>query len=83
MRQTIRRAIAVTALAGAATIAVAAPASAATPTNSTPQGSAGNVTVVGDPGNSNPGDPWTFDPLGIPVIGLIQSVADAPGKLLP
>jgi hypothetical protein len=26
---------------------------------------------------------WSFDPLGIPLFGLIHAIAEAPGKPLP
>ncbi|HEV3362119.1 MAG TPA: hypothetical protein VG247_35350 [Pseudonocardiaceae bacterium] len=81
MKKTAIRIVAVSILAAAVTATVAIPASAATVTEHT--ASTGDVTVVGDPGNSNPGDPWSFDPLGIPVFGLIQSIVNAPGKILP
>ena len=81
MKKSALRVIAISVLAAAVTATVAIPASAATATEHT--ASTSDVTVVGDPGNSNPGDPWSFDPLGIPVFGLIQSVLGAPGKILP
>ncbi len=70
-------------LAAAVTATVAIPASAAAAAATEHAASTSDVTVVGDPGNSNPGDPWSFAPLGIPVFGLIQSVVNAPGKVLP
>ena len=78
MNPIVRRVLAGCALTAAIAVAVAVPANAAT--DSTPTGA---VTVVGDPGSGTPGDPWQFDPIGIPVFGLIQSVLEAPGKLLP
>jgi hypothetical protein len=81
MKKTTIRVLAVSVLTAAVSAAVAIPASAATVTEHA--ASTSDVTVVGDPGNSNPGDPWSFAPLGIPVFGLIQSIVEAPGKVLP
>lgn len=79
MKKSAMRLIAISVLAAAVTATVSIPASAATENTA----STSDVTVVGDPGNSNPGDPWSFAPLGIPVFGLIQSIVNAPGKILP
>ncbi|HET6709774.1 hypothetical protein [Amycolatopsis sp.] len=51
----------------------AAPAPADTP----------GVVVVDEPDTSGLHNIWTFAPLGVPVLGLIQSVNGVPGKLLP
>lgn len=85
MKKTLTRVIAVSALAAAVTAGVALPASAATatPTSSAAQAN-GDVTVVGDPGSAGgTSGLGGFDPIGIPVLGLVQAVLQAPGRLLP
>ncbi|MFC0433273.1 hypothetical protein [Kutzneria buriramensis] len=42
---------------------------------------ADGVTVVDKPDTSNLNNIWTFDPLGVPVIGALQSVSQAVGRL--
>ncbi|QKV76511.1 hypothetical protein [Amycolatopsis sp. Hca4] len=74
MKKNLIRATAAAALAGAALFGAAAPALAA----GTP-----GVVVVDEPDTSGLNNIWTFAPLGVPVLGLIQSVNGVPGKLLP
>ncbi|MGW4397543.1 hypothetical protein ACWEHA_19850 [Amycolatopsis nivea] len=76
MKKTVVRAAAATALAGAAVLGVAAPALAAT------QDQPG-VVVVDEPDTANLNNIWTFAPLGVPVLGLIQSLNGVPGRILP
>ncbi|MGW7535664.1 hypothetical protein [Amycolatopsis sp. NPDC054798] len=76
MKNTVVRAVAATALAGAALLGAAAPALAAT------QDQPG-VTVVDEPDTSHLNNIWTFAPLGVPVLGLIQSLNGVPGRILP
>lgn len=42
---------------------------------------ADGVTVVDKPDTSNLNNIWTFDPLGVPVFGALQSVSQAVGRL--
>ncbi|MCU1683388.1 MAG: hypothetical protein JWQ81_4127 [Amycolatopsis sp.] len=79
MKKSLVRVAAVTLFAGFAITGVAVPALAAestTPSN-------GGVVIVDEPDTTNLNNLWTFAPLGIPVLGLLQSVAGVPGKLLP
>ncbi|WP_336161861.1 hypothetical protein [Amycolatopsis sp. VC5-11] len=76
MKKTVVRAVAATALAGAAVLGAAAPALAAA------QDQPG-VVVVDEPDTSNLNNIWTFAPLGVPVLGLIQSLNGVPGRILP
>ncbi|WP_043827661.1 hypothetical protein [Amycolatopsis sp. La24] len=76
MKKTVVRAAAATALAGAAVLGAAAPALAAA------QDQPG-VVVVDEPDTSNLNNIWTFAPLGVPVLGLIQSLNGVPGRILP
>ncbi|GAA3537842.1 hypothetical protein GCM10022222_21830 [Amycolatopsis ultiminotia] len=76
MRKTVARAAAVVAIAGAGVLGVAVPALAAT------QDEPG-VTVVDEPDTSDLNNIWTVAPLGVPVLGLIDSINDVPGKILP
>jgi hypothetical protein len=39
--------------------------------------------IVDEPDTSGLNNTWTFAPLGIPVIGLVQSIVRAPNGLLP
>ncbi|HEY3465752.1 MAG TPA: hypothetical protein VGL47_11525 [Amycolatopsis sp.] len=73
MKKNLARAAGAAVLAGAALLGAAAPALAATP----------DVVVVDEPDTSGLNNIWTFAPLGVPVLGLIQSVNGVPGKLLP
>lgn len=79
MKKSIVRAAAVTLFAAIAIGGAAVPALAAestTPAN-------GGVTIVDEPDTTNLNNLWTFAPLGIPVLGLLQSLNGVPGKLLP
>ena len=68
----IRRVAVTSLVAGAALLATAAPAIAS---DDRP------VTVVDEPDTSGLNNKWTFAPLGVPVFGLVDSVAGVPGKL--
>jgi hypothetical protein len=82
MKNTVRRGIAAVLLSGAAIVAIAVPANAATATpNTTTSQAGGGVIVVGDPNTGNLNDVWTFAPLGVPVLGLVQAALEAPGRL--
>ncbi|WP_290062580.1 hypothetical protein [Amycolatopsis solani] len=70
----MKKTLAVAILAGAALFTAAGPALAA---------DAPGVVVVDEPDTSGLNNIWTFAPLGVPVLGLIQSVNGVPGKLLP
>ncbi|MDT7727670.1 MAG: hypothetical protein QOI21_4246 [Actinomycetota bacterium] len=78
MKKSLARTTATVVLAGLAIVGVAAPAMAA----EAPAQNSG-VVVVDEPDTSNLENIWTFAPLGVAVIGLIQSVNGVPGKLLP
>ena len=80
MKKTLIRTITGTALAGLVALGSAAPALAATPLA---QDSSGDVVVVDEPDTSDLNNIWTFAPLGVPVLGVIQSLNGVPGKLLP
>ncbi|HWD03597.1 MAG TPA: hypothetical protein VG674_14205 [Amycolatopsis sp.] len=73
MKKNLVRAAGAAVLAGVALFGAAAPALADTP----------GVVVVDEPDTSGLDNIWTFAPLGVPVLGLIQSVNGVPGKLLP
>ena len=73
MKKNLVRAAGAAVIAGAALFTAAAPALADTP----------GVVVVDEPDTSGLDNIWTFAPLGVPVLGLIQSVNGVPGKLLP
>jgi hypothetical protein len=77
MKRTIVRGAVGAALAGAALVGAAAPALAE------PAPAPGGVAVVGEPDTSNLNNKYTFAPLGVPVLGLIESINAAPGRLLP
>jgi len=68
-----RNLIAATLLAGAAVFGLATPALADSP----------GVVVVDEPDTSGLDNIWTFAPLGVPVLGLLQSINGVPGKILP
>ena len=70
----MKKTLAVAILTGAALFTAAAPALAA----DTP-----GVVVVDEPDTSGLNNIWTFAPLGVPVLGLIQSINGVPGKILP
>jgi hypothetical protein len=42
---------------------------------------ADGVTVVDQPDTSNLNNIWTFAPLGVPVLGAVQSVSQVFGRL--
>ncbi len=68
-----RNLVAATLLAGAALLGVATPALADSP----------GVVVVDEPDTGGLNNIWTFAPLGVPVLGLLQSINGVPGKILP
>ncbi|WP_033291177.1 hypothetical protein [Amycolatopsis jejuensis] len=74
MKKTVIRAVAATLLAGAAVLGAAAPALAA---------AQDGVVVVDEPDTTNLTNIWTFAPLGVPVLGAIQSLNGVPGRILP
>ncbi len=76
MKKTLDRAITGAALAGLVVLGSAAPALAATD-------SSNDVVVVDEPDTSDLDNIWTFAPLGVPVLGLLQSLNGVPGRLLP
>ncbi|MFJ8910378.1 hypothetical protein [Amycolatopsis sp. NPDC102389] len=76
MKKTFVRAVTGAALAGLVVLGSAAPALAA-------QGEPNDVVVVDEPDTSDLNNIWTFAPLGVPVLGLIQSLNGVPGRLLP
>ncbi|WP_410656607.1 hypothetical protein [Amycolatopsis sp. lyj-112] len=80
MKKTLVRAITGAALAGLVVLGSAAPALAATPLA---QEASNDVVVVDEPDTSDLNNIWTFAPLGVPVLGLIQSLNGVPGRLLP
>jgi len=71
MKRALARGVVTAVIAAAAFTAAAAPALADEP------------EVVDEPDTSNYHDKYTFAPLGIPIIGLINSVVDAPGRIIP
>ncbi|OXM53868.1 hypothetical protein [Amycolatopsis alba] len=76
MKKTFVRAVTGAALAGLVVLGSAAPALAV-------QSAPNDVVVVDEPDTSDLNNIWTFAPLGVPVLGLIQSLNGVPGKLLP
>jgi hypothetical protein len=80
MKKTLVRTVTGAALAGLVALGSAAPALAATPLA---QDSSSDVVVVDEPDTSDLNNIWTFAPLGVPVLGLIQSLNGVPGRLLP
>ncbi len=80
MKKTLARTLVGAALAGLVVLGSAAPALAATPLA---QDTASDVVVVDEPDTSDLDNIWTFAPLGVPVLGLIQSLNGVPGRLLP
>ncbi|MFE6609394.1 hypothetical protein [Amycolatopsis sp. NPDC057786] len=76
MKKTFGRAVAGAALAGLVVLGSAAPALAA-------QDTPNDVVVVDEPDTSDLNNIWTFAPLGVPVLGLVQSLNGVPGRLLP
>lgn len=73
MKSTLLRTTAGAALAGLTLLGPGTPALADAPP----------PAVVDEPDTSQLHNLWTFAPLGVPVFGLVQSVAEAPQKLLP
>ncbi|QUQ71136.1 hypothetical protein [Kutzneria sp. CA-103260] len=65
----MRKTLVTGALVAAALIGAAAPAMA------------DGVTVVDQPDTSSLNNIWTFDPLGVPVFGAVQSVSQVFGRL--
>ncbi|MFD9959122.1 hypothetical protein [Amycolatopsis sp. NPDC058986] len=80
MKKTLARAAAIATLASVGVLGAAVPALAAT---TSAQDAPGGVTVVDEPDTTNLNNIWTFAPLGVPVLGLIQSLNGVPGRLLP
>ncbi|OLT48951.1 hypothetical protein BJF85_10820 [Saccharomonospora sp. CUA-673] len=78
MKKTIARGVVGATLAGALLVAGLGAGTAAAATESPDE-----VPVVDEPDTSDLNNIYTVAPLGVPVLGLIQSVADVPGKLLP
>ncbi|UUV35554.1 hypothetical protein NQK81_19585 [Amycolatopsis roodepoortensis] len=76
MKKTFVRAVTGAALAGLVVLGSAAPALAA-------QDAPNEVVVVDEPDTSDLHNIWTFAPLGVPVLGLVQSLNGVPGRLLP
>jgi hypothetical protein len=76
MKKTFTRTVAIVALAGAGVLGASMPALAATADQP-------GVVVVDEPDTSGLNNLWTFAPLGVPVLGLLQSINGVPGKLLP
>jgi len=74
MNHHLRRGLAATLLAGTALLGTGAAAVAAP---------ADQPVIVDQPDTGDLHNKWTFAPLGVPVLGLLDSVADVPGKLLP
>jgi hypothetical protein len=82
MKKILRRTLGTAAITAVVVGGAAAPASAAVapaPAASSDDG----VQVVDQPDTSGLHNDWTFAPLGVPVLGLIQSVAEVPGKVTP
>jgi hypothetical protein len=79
MKKSIVRGMATATFAGIAIVGSTAPALAA---EATPQDN-GGVAIVDQPDTSRLNNVWTFAPLGVPVLGLFDSLNAAPGKLLP
>ncbi|WP_338599060.1 hypothetical protein [Saccharopolyspora sp. SCSIO 74807] len=79
MNAELRRGLAVSALVGTALLGGAGAAVAAPQSAPEQDG----VVVVDEPDTGDLHNKWTFAPLGVPVFGLVDSVLDVPGKLLP
>ena len=79
MKKSLTRTAAAAVLAGLAIVGVATPALAV---GSSTQDN-GAVAVVDQPDTSNLNNLWTFAPLGVPLLGLLQSLNAVPGRLLP
>ncbi|MGC7093914.1 hypothetical protein ACPZ19_04555 [Amycolatopsis lurida] len=70
MKKSIARGVAAAVLSGMALVGVSAPALA-------------DPVIVDEPDTSELNNIWTFAPLGVPVLGLVQSVVKAPNNLIP
>ncbi|MBN6036298.1 hypothetical protein [Amycolatopsis sp. 195334CR] len=70
MKKSLARGVAAAVLYGIALVGVAAPALA-------------DPVIVDEPDTSELNNIWTFAPLGVPVLGLVQSVVKAPNNLIP
>lgn len=71
MKSTLTRTLVAATLAGLALTATAAPALA-------------DPVIVDEPDTSTLNNIWTFTPvLGVPVLGLVQSIVRAPNDILP
>ena len=79
MTKTFLRGLRPAALAALLSFAISAPALASSPTAASDD----EPAVVDKPDTGGLHDTWTFAPLGVPVFGLIDSVADVPKNLLP
>lgn len=79
MTKTFLRSLVPAALAALLSFAISAPALASSAAASDDD----EPAVVGKPDTSGLHDTWTFAPLGVPVFGLIDAVADVPKNLLP
>lgn len=66
----MKKTIIAAALAGLALTGFAAPAFA-------------DPVVVDEPDTGGLENPWTFAPGGVPVNGLVQSIVNAPNRILP
>ncbi|WP_424189043.1 hypothetical protein ACOBQX_11750 [Actinokineospora sp. G85] len=70
MNNTLARGVVAAAITGAAFLGTAGVASA-------------DPVIVDKPDTSELNDKWTFAPLGIPLFGLIESIVQAPTRILP
>jgi hypothetical protein len=70
MKKSVTRVLVSAALAGLVLTGTAAPALA-------------DPVIVDEPDTSQLNNVWTFAPLGVPVLGLIQSVVRAPTGIIP
>ncbi|GAA4619219.1 hypothetical protein [Saccharopolyspora hordei] len=68
------RAVAAAALAGVAVLGAGPAALADAPRQD-------GVAIVGEPDTSDLHNKYTFAPLGVPVFGLLESVANVPKRL--
>ena len=80
MTKTFLRGLLPAALAALLSFAISAPALASSPTAASDDD---EPAVVDKPDTGGLHDTWTFAPLGVPVFGLIDSVAEVPKNLLP
>ncbi len=78
MTKTFVRGLLPATVAALMSFAISAPALAASPARTSDE-----PAVVDKPDTSGLHNTWTFAPLGAPVFGLIDSVADVPKNLLP